>query len=189
MILIGLFLQIGTPIVAAVQSSSSRSSEVVLEKPGFSIKRISEEVSELVDIANFNVQVLIEQIVTDAVEQGCENKLSPALMFCYKSVLEGKTVINMDTLIEAMPELLDYAVLQEKLRAIRPDAPINSNNTIVACGGNCDLTQLIRLLASIRARIGTVEDNPCCGTILGILGDACNVPCIGENGSISEVLC
>jgi hypothetical protein len=190
MILIGLFLQIGTPIFAAVQSSSSRSSEVVLEKPGFSIKRISEEVSELVDIANFNVQVLIEQIVTDAVEQGSEEKLSSALLRCYKSISEGETVINVDALVEAMPELLHYAVLQEKLRAIRPDAPIaNANNAIVACGGDCDLTQLIRLLASIRARIGSVNDNPCCGTILGILGDACNVPCIGENGSISEVLC
>jgi hypothetical protein len=193
MILVGLFLQISTPVAAALKSSHSMSSNTVISgKSGVSVKNHLSELqdTESVDVANFNVHGLIEQIVEDAVEQGYENNLSSALMRCYKSVSEGETVLDADILIEAIPELLQYAIEQEKIRASRPDAPTsNANNAIVACGGDCDLTQLIRLLASIRARIGTVNDSPCCGTILGILGDACNVPCIGENGSISEVLC
>jgi hypothetical protein len=187
MILVGLFLQISTPVVAAVQSSSLSSSDIISEKSGVQIKYASEEASESVDVADFNVQALIEQIVADAVEQGCENKLSTALMCCYKSVSEGETVLDVDTLIEAMPELLEYATLQEKLRALRPD--ISTNNVLPSCNGGCDLSGVIRLLSSIRERIGSVKDGACCNSILGILGDACNVPCIGENSSISEVLC
>jgi hypothetical protein len=198
MILVGLFFQISTPVVAAMQSSDLSSSEIILSgKSGVPIKVRSSELEELeletpesVDIANFNLQDLIEHIVEDAVEQGCEDALSSALKRCYKLISEDETVIDVETLVEAMPEILQYAIEQEKMRAVRPNAPsVFANNAIASCNGGCDLTQVIQLLSSIRTHIGTVEDSPCCNTILGILGDACNVPCIGENGSISEVLC
>ena len=123
MILVGLFLQTATPVVAALQSStvsSSQSKTATAGKSGAAIKMgPTESASETVDVAEFNVQGLIETVVKDAVEHDCANALSPALVRCYKSISEGETVIDADTLIEAMPELLEYAVTQEKIRAAR----------------------------------------------------------------------
>jgi hypothetical protein len=86
-----------------------------------------------------------------------------------------------------MPELLQYAITQEKMRSVRLDAnPEIVNSVIAKSEGSCDFKQVIQLLSSIRGYIGTVNDSSHCNKILGILSDVCNVPSIGENRSITE---
>jgi hypothetical protein len=181
-VIFGLFLQTFTPLIAALQQIPVSHETFYVQDGAIS------DLSESVDLAEFNVEQLIVNVVEDAVVHDLYASLSQDLLTCYKTIIEGQTKVNADTLIKAMPELLQYAMLHENMRAPRPSTS-NGNNAIASCNGGCDLTHVIQLLASIREHIGSVNDGACCNSILGILGDACNVPCIGENGSISEVLC
>ncbi len=181
-VIFGLFLQTFTPLIAALQQIPVSHETFYVQDGAIS------DLSESVDLAEFNVEQLIIHVVEDAVQQDSYASLSQDLLKCYKTIIEGQSKVKAATLIKAMPELLQYAMLHENMRAPRPSTS-NGNNAIASCNGGCDLTHVIQLLASIREHIGSVNDGACCNSILGILGDACNVPCIGENGSISEVLC
>lgn len=70
------------------------------------------------------------------------------------------------------------------MRAARETQKLTSS-AIVGPGG-CDLTQVLDVLVAIKNRIGCVTDDVCCNTILGILGNACEI--LGPDSSISSIL-
>jgi len=68
-------------------------------------------------------------------------------------------------------------------RALRPDASgIKESNAIVGPSA-VDLFPLLACCKQIIKRLGSVKDSSCCDSVLGILGDACDI--LGPDATIS----
>ncbi|MGE0009174.1 MAG: hypothetical protein AB7F19_01420, partial [Candidatus Babeliales bacterium] len=153
---------------------------------------------------------LIIEMVQKAASMDCDAMPSQALMRCYERIVNGHTTVLVADVMEAMPELLSYAIAKHEdmvnantMRTNRPQAKAPRPSDPFAPGApvgpiletfrddGCDsvaagICQIIKLLLIIKKRIGTVEDAVCDDSVLGILGDACEI--LGPDTSISQAL-
>ncbi len=168
---------------------------------------------EYLDAQEDGLQLLIMEIVNQAIAVDAEHEPSPALMRCYERIIGGYQTLPVNDVMEAMPEMLGYALMKyergmqpdvtrtvrvnaaplwESVRAPRPGAP-NPYEPSAPLGSVCigapcegladDLCQVLRLLHIIKKRIGTVNDPVCVNSVLGVLGNACEV--FGPDSNIS----
>lgn len=147
------------------------------------------------------IDTLIMEMVSkaQAMDMDCLTP-SPALMRCYERIVNGHKTMLVSDVMEAMPELLSFAIAKyeknvtrssrpgEATKAPRPNAQnpyapgavvgsilVDPNAGCAAKDVSGDLCEIINLLLIIKKQIGTVEDDVCCDSVLGVLGDACNI--------------
>jgi len=146
------------------------------------------------DTADYISLESLEDLIIRIVHEASEREnciISDALLSCYSRLNQGYKTVSLYDLAYAMPEILQYVCgehekhIQEGNRIPRPDAQ-GVLSQVVSCGSSCNLNRVLKILLSIKSRIGTVADPVCCNTILGILGDAC--ACLGPDASISCTL-
>ena len=79
------------------------------------------------------------------------------------------------------------SVSVENERASRPDAPsVKESDAVVGPNTSIDLAPLLSCCKEALKRIGSVDESSCCDTVLGILGDACEI--LGPDRTISDKL-
>ncbi len=168
---------------------------------------------EYLDAQEDGLQLLITEIVHQAIAVDAEHEPSPALMRCYERIVGGYQTLPVNDVMEAMPEMLGYALMKyergmqpdvtrtvranttplwESVKAPRPGVPNpfepSASQGPAFVGPSCqaladDLCQVLRLLHIIKKRIGTVNDPVCANSVLGVLGNACEV--FGPDSNIS----
>jgi len=146
------------------------------------------EPEEYISLEKYKLKDVIIHLVENSIDSQTIPELSDGLIQCYRRLVSGYHTVSSRDLTNAMPEILKWVCEEHEnhIKADRASRPDASGNNVVSCGNNCNLTQVLSLLAQIKSRIGTVADPVCCDTILGILGNACE--CLGEGNSISCVL-
>jgi hypothetical protein len=141
--------------------------------------------TSFVNVPDIELRKLILDLYAQANEDQYAEKLPEDFKVVHKALQKGLNVSR---------GVLEYALLSigesiDASRAPRQDAPgMGSSIEPVGPGCCCDLTQVERLLAIIRSRIGTTNDDVCDQSVLGILGNACEILGVNISTALKEIL-
>jgi len=135
-----------------------------------------------VSLSEHNLKELIAHVVEYAVIEKKEQTLSDAILNCYRRILNGFETAKFSDVCNALPDILDHIVYENINHSIDDRSP--GGCSISGCAQvNCNIRPIIHLIKRIQNQIGTVAQSSCCESILGILGDACQI--LGPDASIS----
>jgi len=169
-ILCALFLQVGTLVGTSYRTIEKKSKSILNELP------------EYISISDCGLRELITQIVHASLKRNNESPISEPLFLCYERIIDGHDVVRTKDLIQALPEIFNF-ILQEntQTKIERPDAQED-----VVGQNACNTSRAIKALLRIQKAFGSVNDSSCCNTVLGILGDACEI--LGPDQTIAGVI-
>ena len=159
----------------------------------------SQNSAEYMDPRESGLDVVILEMVQQALSGDMDYALSPALMRCYECIVSGDKMLCAEDVMEAMPELLNYTLKkyegsEENMGAMRslrsceqgvPACAYVQKSPTSSCGSvSAELCQILNLLKVLKKRIGCVQAPVCTNSVLAILGDACQV--FGPDSNISK---
>jgi len=199
-----LCIILGTPL-NSVQTSAT----LTLNHPGPEDQELSAVEQQFLSSDESELKKIVCDFYDQAKSNGLAEQLPEPFLLCYALVKDNVVPVQKDDLLIALRSVLHWLDEQleiaqqtrkprietakqseEEPRAPRPDAPTPANpNFPVGPSGCCDQSEVLRLLGTIRARIGSVDECSCDGTILSILGDACTIlgPCETISGGIKNI--